>query len=254
MRQGAAPDLRLDPDAACTRQRLTERADCLIFDQALSDPEALVAWAASRRGEFFMPERAYPGLVLPLGDEEAGGLHAFVRSRLSREFRFLREGTDTQSQLSLVTLHPEDLGWCQRLPHAHPHTRDGRMSVALTLYLFEDPLLGGTGFYRWRDPELASEIAERQQDEGGPEPTEAPDRIADSSLAPVYTTDSNEAVELIAHVPARFNRLVAYPGDVPHAAFIRHPERLTTDPTTGRLTLNCFARTTPLPDSEVPIG
>jgi hypothetical protein len=192
--------------------------------------------------------------VLPLEDEEARGLHAFVRARLSREFRFLREGMDTQSQLSLVTLHPEELGWCQRLPHAHPHSRDGRMSVALTLYLFEDPLLGGTGFYRWRDPELAMEIAERQQDEAGPDPAEVPERLPASSHAPVYTTDSNEAVELIAHVPARFNRLVAYPGDVPHAAFIRHPERLSTDPGSGRLTLNCFARAMPLPESEVPIG
>ncbi len=54
------------------------------------------------------------------------------------------------------------------------------------------------------------------------------------------------SAELLDEVPAKFNRLVFYSGDLPHGACIRHPERLQDDPLTGRLSLNTFVAATPV--------
>jgi Family of unknown function (DUF6445) len=55
-----------------------------------------------------------------------------------------------------------------------------------------------------------------------------------------YMTGSNGWFERIGAVPARFNRLILYSGDIFHTGDITAPERLSGDPRTGRLTLNGF--------------
>jgi hypothetical protein len=60
-----------------------------------------------------------------------------------------------------------------------------------------------------------------------------------------YMTESNEAAELLDKVPAKFNRLVFYSGELPHSAWIEHPDLLSNDPRQGRLTLNCFVSAVP---------
>ncbi len=62
-----------------------------------------------------------------------------------------------------------------------------------------------------------------------------------------YITDSNEIAELLHAIPARFNRLIVYPGDIPHSAYIEKPELLTSEISEGRLTLNCVANVLPRP-------
>jgi hypothetical protein len=53
-------------------------------------------------------------------------------------------------------------------------------------------------------------------------------------------TTSSDWFERVAVVPARFNRLVFYPGNVFHSAHVEAPERLVADPRAGRLTMNGF--------------
>lgn len=60
-----------------------------------------------------------------------------------------------------------------------------------------------------------------------------------------YITKSNEVAELIHMVPAKFNRLLVYNGDMPHSAYIENSKLLTGEVATGRLTLNCFASVLP---------
>ena len=55
-----------------------------------------------------------------------------------------------------------------------------------------------------------------------------------------YMTTSNEHFERIAIVEPRWNRLVFYDGSVFHSSHIEHPERLSSRPAQGRLTLNLF--------------
>jgi len=215
--------------------------DCLVIDDFLLNPDEVIAWARNRLEDFFMQERAYPGLILPLSDHQAAPLHAFIRSRLSRAFGFLRGDIQFQTQFSLTTLRPEDFSWIQCLPHSDPQHETGRANFATVLYLFENPALGGTGFYRWKDVAFWQEMTRAQVND----PDHGLDRLRERfemfRRPWAYTTESNEAVELLTMVPARYNRIICYPGDLPHNAFVKQPELLTDDPLTGRFSLNSFA-------------
>lgn len=119
------------------------------------------------------------------------------------------------------------------------------MNYATVLYLFQDSALGGTGFYRWRDPAFWQEMTALQLDDPNGGLDTLRERFEMFRQPWSYTTGSNEAVELLTMVPARFNRLIAYPGDLPHNAFVTDPGRLSDDPSRGRLTLNSFASVWP---------
>jgi hypothetical protein len=103
------------------------------------------------------------------------------------------------------------------------------------LYLFKDPELGGTSFYRPKQP-LADTHALFDAWAG----------MADEEFtrtigaAPAYLTGSNDYFELIATVPAAYNRVIFYDGSIFHSSHITRPELLSTDPASGRLTLNGF--------------
>lgn len=247
----SAPNLRINPDITLDVVEPDPALRCVVVDDLLLDPGAVVNFARENRGRFRQPSRAYPGLTLPVEDRAAAPLHHLVRAELSRLYPFCRTGIEFQTLLSLTTLAPEDFTWIQRLPHTDPKREPDRANYAAVLYLFDDPELGGTGFYRWRDPEFWAEIGRMQrEDADGIEPL-LTERFAMFRDPPRYVTESTDAVELIAAAPARFNRLVFYSGDIPHSAWIPHPDRLTDDPATGRLTLNLFASVIPKPDERV---
>jgi hypothetical protein len=65
------------------------------------------------------------------------------------------------------------------------------------------------------------------------------------AMPPCYITQSNEIAELVDEVPAKYNRLLFYSGDMPRSAQISSPQLLSTDLGKGRLTLNCFASVRP---------
>jgi len=238
-------NLKLNPNPAISRQQITPDYSCLIIDEFLLNPDEAVEWVASQRERFTQFERSYPGIILPVTDQEVRPLHAWVKSSLSREFNFLRGNIKNHSQFSMATMQPEEFSWIQRLPHSDPRLEEGRNNIAVLLYLFDNPELGGTGFYRWRDPDFWSELSDGQRDDPEAGLDILRDRFEMFRSAPSYTTESNEAVELLAMVPARYNRLVCYSGDLPHSAFIKHPELLSKEVGKGRLTLNCFASVWP---------
>ena len=117
--------------------------------------------------------------------------------------------------------------------------------LAGLLYLFDKSEMGGTGFYRWMDPGFWREMTllQRENPEAGIEVLRRKFQMFRDP--PRYMTESNEAAELLDMVPARFNRFVFYPGDLPHSAFISDPDLLSGDPESGRLTLNFFVNALP---------
>lgn len=237
--------MRINPDLRVERHPIAAGNDCLVIDDFFADPETVRSLALERAADFVAVERSYPGSLLPTADELVEPLHEFVRTRLSREFRFYRSGIDLHTQFSLTTMQPSEFTWIQRLPHCDPRQEDGRANVAVLVYLFEDPELGGTGFYQWKEVEFWEQMTDLQREDpyGGLDILRQ--RFQMFRDPPRYTTKTNEAVELLAMVPARFNRLICYSGDLPHSAYIEHPEMLSTDAAHGRLTLNCFASVRP---------
>ncbi len=248
MRETAAaalPDLRVNPDARAHRVDLGEGAHCLVLDDFLLDPVAARDWACARRDRFQAQHDAYPGQVLPLDDSAAAPLRSALARRLARDFHVMRGGWNLQAQFALTTLQPSAFSWIQRLPHADPRRDPARRNLATVLYLFEDPELGGTAFFRWRDPGFWADFSRRHRQDPATSETELHERFELYRRAPAYPSGSNDVVEERARVRARFNRLVAYSGEVLHSACIDQPERLASDPASGRLTLNGFADVRP---------
>ena len=237
--------LSINPNLQIELVRLSDRLACAVIDDFLLNPDEAVEYACARAAEFERPERAYPGLVLPVDNRPLEAMNRFIQQELSRLFGFCRGGIEFHNQFSLTTLQPKDFSWIQRLPHSDPRLGAGRVNFAALLYLFRDAELGGTGFYRWKDPEYWQRMTARQSDDPTAGLDELRERFALFREPARYVTGSNEAVELLDRAPARFNRLIFYSGDVPHSAYIEHPERLTDDPRTGRLTLNGFVNALP---------
>ena len=65
-------------------------------------------------------------------------------------------------------------------------------------------------------------------------------RARHPEIAPGYLLDGNAWFEPIGVVAPRFNRLIAYDGDVFHTSHVVDAARLSDDPRRGRLTINGF--------------
>ncbi|HET9977819.1 MAG TPA: DUF6445 family protein [Burkholderiaceae bacterium] len=224
-----------NPDASVVSVPIGHGAQCHVIDNALVDPDAMVDWAAAQA---FASSRAhaYPGPVVAVPADvtqrmaDHFALHA--RPRLGA-----RRTLDALVRLSMVTTPPAELVPCQwqchrdRLGVAPP----GLMIAASVLYLFRDPALGGTSFYA---PRQAQPQTDRMIDDSLA--LDASTFGARYGLAPGYMTDGNAWFERTATVPAAWNRLIYYSGEIFHSGHIAHPDRLDTDPRRGRLTLNGF--------------
>ena len=140
------------------------------------------------------------------------------------------------ARLAMVTLPPAALRPAQWICHSDHFGLESWQSIqASVLYLFEDTSLGGTGFYLpKRSAEETSQLFTDAIGMNGDQFTTRYD------IAPGYLCDSNAYFQRIGGVQPRWNRLVFYDGTILHTGDIAHPERLSTDPACGRLTLNGF--------------
>ena len=232
---GGVPPLRFNRLPRVTEVLLGGRT-CLVFDGVLADPEAWVDFAATHASHFVeSTANAYPGPELPLPIATTEALDGFFAQHARREMdgrRTLR----AHARMSIATRRPAALLPRQWLCHVDRlDAVPGETIAASVLYLFDDPALGGTAFFRPRRP--LPEIAALVQDSSRLTPHAFEER---SGLTAGYMTASNPWFERIAAVPARFNRLIVYPGSIFHGADIREPERLDPDPRKGRLTMNGF--------------
>jgi Family of unknown function (DUF6445) len=216
-----------------------ERFRVVVVDDALIDPQALVALAQRHRAAFAeAPHNAYPGLELPLPDSAVQALATWFLEHAAAP---LGVGGlhSAHARLAMVTRPPQTLTPLQRLPH---RDRLGvvadEIAAAGVLYLFADPELGGTAFYRPTRP-----LAEVDACFARYAAISDPEFEAASGLGPdkAYPHASSEMFEWIAEVPAAYNRAIFYDGGRFHCSQIERPERLCGDPAQGRLTLNLFA-------------
>ncbi len=237
--------LLVNPDAQVSFVSIDESHQCAIVDDFLVEPGPVRDFAMQIRDQFVMPERSYPGLTVDVSAASMGDIYRFLRRRMSREFSFLRGDIDFSSMLAITSLQPQELSNHQRICHTDPRREAGRVNYASVLYLFDSGDLGGTAFYRWRDRSLIEEATRLDLDD----PVKALGYLQEHSAyfrePPCYMTGSNDIAERLTTIPAKFNRLLFYSGDVPHSACIENPGLLSDDPGTGRLTLNSFASALP---------
>lgn len=216
---------------------ITPAHDCLVIDNALTDPERWVELAAQHRAEFAAsPHNAYPGLELRMPDAISARLDEFfarhIRARLG-----IRRTLRMYSRLALATLSREHLSPRQWICHRDRlDTEPGRGIAASVLYLFHDTSMGGTAFFV---PQRSEQETAMLIHESGT--LASTDFAAKYGLHPGYQTTSNAWFERTAAIPAKWNRLIFYDGgSVFHCSDIAAPNKLSADPRAGRLTLNGF--------------
>lgn len=225
-----------NPSPAVSLRPIGEDATCVVLDDVLTEPGALVALAARHRGGFVMASgNAFPGLELPLPDGVAQGFGE-VFSRHARRALGARRVLRASGRLSLVTLPPERLSAMQRVCHRDRLAeRDDECVGAAVLYLFHDAALGGTAFFRSRHDAAHTEALMRRWSG-----LDAAAFGRETGWPPAYMTASNQHFERVASVEPRFNRMICYDGGRFHCSDIAHPERLSDEPGRGRLTVNLF--------------
>lgn len=230
------PMTLFNPAATVRSVPLDNGQVCLVVDDALREPERVVAWAAGQRAAFRPVDfNAYPGIYLPLPAEMEAAVGAFFEQHVRHRFD-AAERLRMHARLAMVTTPPRALRPCQWLCHADDFGVDPAQSIqAAVLYLFDDESLGGTSFY---EPTVS--------------PQDTRQLFADSTVMPAavfarryglqpgYMRGSNAYFRQVGSVPARWNRLIFYDGAMLHSGDIGEPGHLTDDPSTGRLTLNGF--------------
>lgn len=225
-----------NPQPTVTTLPITSTQVCVVIDDALLDPQALVDFAVKYRDAFeIAPHNAYPGLELPMPDSVSARFAEFFALHARRALGG-RRTVRTNSRLSMVTLSPEALRPLQRVPHRDRlAVEPGQFVAASVLYLFRDAELGGTSFYL---PKQSPSETDRLMGEWNALSNEQfTQRLA---AAPGYITASNDHFERVLTVPARWNRMIAYDGGLFHCSHVPQPERFSDDPARGRLTLNPF--------------
>ena len=242
----AQPRIRINTDASVRRETISEEQYCVVVDNFLQDPHGLVEFAAHHADEFSMPERGnYPGPLFRVDGDAMTDIYLFIRSKMTKHFPFLRGNMRLWTFLSMATLRADELSHRQRICHTDPTSAADRTCYAALVYLFENENLGGTGFYRWREPELVRKAKAIEREDPGKSLAFLKEHFPTYRKPARYMTGSNEIAELLCTIPARFNRLVFYSGTVPHSAAITAPELLSSDMREGRLTLNVFADVLP---------
>jgi len=226
--------IRMPPDI----QSVMVGEHTIVFiDNFLEDPQALVeAACASRFEPAAAPEerKGYPGLRAPAPAAYTQALTELLDPLIKVNFG-VPEALPVKvglSAFSLTTTPAGELGPLQRTPHfdaSTPHY------MAALLYLCDEGH-GGTGFYRHRATGLQRITADNRA-----RYLDAYHEEMQRRLPPArYFDRSDEQFTFLGMMPARFNRLVVYPGSLLHSACI-HPERsLSANPRQGRLTVNTF--------------
>lgn len=225
--------LDLHPDIRIERLAIgAEKAPLMVIDNFIADPQRLVRKAAAR--QFRSGGANYPGVrtEAPLSYQQ------LFRDRLQGTLLdfFGLTGTSlafSMCHYSLVTTSGAQLAPLQRIPHAD--SLDGR-GLATVHYLFKTNL-GGTAFYRHRATgfefvDLSRKAAYYPHVEQllrDPQP-----------LPGGYINGDTELFEQVASVPAAFNRMLVYRRNSLHSASIDESFIPDADPSTGRLSINCF--------------
>jgi hypothetical protein len=225
-----------NPRPQIDRIRLPNGKFCFVIDEALVDPGAFVELAVQNHTRFNPVNfSAYPGNFLEMPAAVAGRLNDFFAAHVRRAFD-ARRTLHVQCRLSMVTLPPSALRPFQSICHTDGrHLQEKHSIQASVLYLFKDESLGGTSFYEPARP--AHEIAYLFRDANTLPAAAFTEKYG---IAQGYLCTSNDWFTHIGRVPAKWNRIIFYDGDMLHSGDIFAPEKLTADPLTGRLTLNGF--------------
>ncbi|MBW8893352.1 MAG: tryptophan 7-halogenase, partial [Burkholderiales bacterium] len=230
------PALHINPHARLGVVPLAGGAKVYVVDDFVQDPVGLVALAQAAAGQFqTLAGHPYPGPQLALPDSMAVELDGFFRQHLRLP---LQVGAPLAmlGRFSRVLQDPATLDARQRICHRDDSGLDpGDMMSACVHYLFQDPQLGGTVFFRSLMSD--ADTAQFRRDANTLDASAFGDKYG---LPPGYMTESNRYFEVIGRVPAKWNRAIFYDGAIFHSGDIPWASPAAYREGPGRLTINAF--------------
>jgi Family of unknown function (DUF6445) len=237
----AIPQIKVSARSAIRLEEVAPGVRVAIVDDFLEAPRSITGNVDKFTGRFVTQPVAHASRGPDLAPQIIEDLYRFLRTRLSKVFGFHRADIRFKAFLSNLALKPEELSPYHRMCHIDPRMSPDHETIAGIVYLFANPELGGTGFYRWTNRELAVEAYRLAASDMGAALAYLEANSETFRSPPEYMTRGTDFAEFLGATPARFNRAVFYSGAVPHSAHITRPELLSHDPAQGRLTLNLFA-------------
>lgn len=229
------PDLVFNADARIEILRVGDSEEpVVVVDNVLVDPDALIEHAA--QAAFDLPPAAsrYPGLVAPLPDTYRNQVAQLLLGPMAGSFG-VNPGFRPPSYgfFGLATVGPEAMTPAQAAPHIDSH----RLNSFATVHYLSPAAFGGTAFYRHKA--TGYEVVTPIRSDGYR-------RLRRQELEAHKDRPLEEVRQLyeeIAHVEARFNRLIFYRAGLFHSACLTAGVDLGNTPRTGRLTANMFFNT-----------
>lgn len=209
-----------------------EQQPLLVVDDFIPQPEQLIEYALTQ-GQVTQAAGLYPGLRSPAPPAFGAYLLKQLAQPLQNCFGISPAALQqVNSYFSLVCTPASQLSPMQSIPH---FDRPCPNELAAIYYLCEEQQ-GGTSFYRHRSTGFEHIVPDRQADYQSALQTD----FQRHGLPTGYICGNSALFEVIATVPARFNRLVLYRCSSLHSGDIGPDYQYDLNPTTGRFTIASF--------------
>jgi hypothetical protein len=214
---------------------LGEGVRCIVVDDALTDPHAWRQLAIDHAERFDdAAYNAFPGVECVAPPEFAQAMEDYF-AQIARRLLGGKRTLRSHVRYAMVTRPESTLEPRQTIAHRDTAwVSEGHLNLASVLYLFDNPALGGTAFFR---PRRSRETIARLVHDSGTMETTAFE--AQYRLPRRYMRESNRYFDCLSIVPAAFNRLIFYDGGVFHSGAVG-PAVPPRDIAAGRLTINGF--------------
>jgi Family of unknown function (DUF6445) len=211
-----------------------EQNTVLIVDDALSNPDVLLAFAEAATFGPPPPKSRYPGLVALLPESYV----KLLRWEMQQPFRSLYgvnhvAPAPVYGFFGIATVPTAEFAASQTAPH----TDTVRLDSFASVHYLSQTSFGGTAFYRHKatgfeviSPIRSDKYARVRREE-----------LAKMEGQPPLAVEG--LYEEIAYIEPVFNRLVLYRAGQLHRSRLNSDAALTDNPRTGRLTANLFFNT-----------
>ena len=227
--------LKLNDNAVITATEIgRENQPLLKIENFLRDIKPLRDYAINVNG--YTPAEIYPGVRMLLPPDYLQALLTHAQRYLLELFDLdLKKFDKGESFFAIVTRHPKDLQFLQKIPHFDAPFKE---SIAAIHYL-ADVENCGTSFYRHRA--TGFEYIDMNRNDVYASAIETEFRDKHQSLDG-YISGNTDEFELIQSEPAVANKILIYRGSTLHSGNIHPDYNFDSNPATGRLTITTFAK------------
>lgn len=214
-----------------------EETPVIVIDDFSPEPQKCIELAVK---ESFIPDPDrnvyYPGIRAFIRGEYGNSLLEAIAELVRNVYKVPTSFTlfPHAGNYSLVSQPEEQLEFLQTFPHFD----SVKPNYFAVMHYLNPGEFGGTGIYRHKPTGYENITEERLSNY-----IDVAQNFIDTHEKndPKYFTGSTDHFELIHKLDYKQNRLVIYPGNLLHSAFIDDCSRdLSSDPKTGRLTANFF--------------